>query len=383
MISSLAHLQPQVLAVKLTAEGERSVRKEHPWIFSNSILKINKEGKAGDVAVLFSKKGNKPMGVGLYDPNSPITIKILHFGSGIHLDASFFAEKIEQAFLLRKVLLKTNTTAYRFLFGENDHFPGLIADVYDAVLVVKIYSTIWAPYLNTILPLLQEATITKTIVVRLSRALQTEDSFYDLRDGDVLYGTLASETIFFKEHGISFSANVVKGHKTGYFLDHRYNRKKVGELSKDKIVLDVFSYAGGFSVHALAKGATAVTSVDISKQALELALENGKLNAYKGTHNTIAGDAFEVLNKLIFEGKKFDVVVIDPPSFAKSKKEINLALKKYKQLTELGIQLTKNRGTLVLASCSSRISAEAFFELHQQVFRQKKNSSFGFRYQLS
>ena len=137
-----------------------------------------------------------------------------------------------------------------------------------------------------------------------------------------------------------FSANVIKGHKTGYFLDHRANRKQVGEWSKGKSVLDVFSYAGGFSVHALYNGATSVTSLDISKQALEIALENGKLNDYTGEHKIIAGDAFEELQKLIDNKVTFDVVVIDPPSFAKQASEIDLAKKKYAQLAELGEKLT-------------------------------------------
>jgi len=372
MITSLEHLHPQVLAVKLTVEGERSVRKEHPWIFSNSILKINKEGTAGDIAVIFSKKDNKPMGIGLYDPHSPIAIKMIHFGSGARLDNSFFKEQISKAYVIRKSLLKTETNGYRILFGENDHFPGLIADVYDTVLVIKLYSAIWGPYLNTILPILLSMTKTETIVLRLSRSLQKDDHFYSLNDGSVVFGNLANETILFKEHGVSFSANVIKGHKTGYFLDHRENRKRVGEFSKGKSVLDVFSYAGGFSVHALANDANEVISVDISKQALNLAIENGKLNENSGMHKTIAGDAFEVLNTLIKEKRKFDVVVIDPPSFAKSKKEIDLAIKKYKQLTELGIQLTKNKGILVLASCSSRVTADAFFEIHKLVFQQQK-----------
>ena len=142
---------------------------------------------------------------------------------------------------------------------------------------------------------------------------------------------------------------MIKGHKTGYFLDHRANRKQVGEWSKGKTVLDVFSYAGGFSVHALYNDAKEVTSLDISKQALEIAVENGKLNTYKGIHKTIAGDAFEELKKLIKNKVTFDVVVIDPPSFAK-----------------LGEKLTSKNGLLVLASCSSRVLSQAFLDINSQ-----------------
>ena len=176
------------------------------------------------------------------------------------------------------------------------------------------------------------------------------------------------------EHGIHFSALVIKGHKTGYFLDHRHNRKRVGELAKGKTVLDVFSYAGGFSIHALANGAKELTSIDISKQALALAVENGKLNTYNGRHNTIAGDAFEVMRQMISKGKRFDVVVIDPPSFAKSKKEIEKAKKKYKQLAQLGVYLTAKGGMLVLASCSSRVSSDEFLRINTHVLNEQSRT---------
>lgn len=365
--------KPSVLAVKLSAKGERSVRSEHPWIFSDSIESVNKTGTAGDIAVIFSHSKNKPMGVGLYDPDSPIAIKMVHHGGGAKLDEEFFQEKINSAFALRRTLLQTHTNSYRLLFGENDGFPGFIADIYAEVLVVKLYSEIWLPYLETICTQLLEVSKAETLVLRLSRKLQ-QSKAHNLKDGMVLFGKLKNETIVFKEHGVNFSANVIKGHKTGYFLDHRNNRKLVGELSKGKTVLDVFSYAGGFSVHALARGATSVTSLDISEQALQLALANGKLNSYKGTHKIIAGDAFKEMELLIINKQRFDVVIIDPPSFAKSEKEIVLALKKYKQLAQLGVKLTNKGGLLVLASCSSRVTSKAFFNLNTEMLDTSKRT---------
>lgn len=362
------------MAVKLTTVGERSVRSGHPWIFTDSIEKINKEGSSGDIAIIFSHSKNKAIGVGLYDPDSPIRIKILHHDGGAKLDTDFFSNKINKAFAIRVPLLATNTNSYRLIFGENDSFPGLIADVYNKVLVVKLYSAIWFPYLEIILKQLIEVSQVKTVVLRLSRSLQQMNNTYGLSEGQVIFGTLTNEVIPFVEHGVNFSANVIKGHKTGYFLDHRDNRKRVGALSKNKTVLDVFSYAGGFSVHALVNQAKEVTSVDISKQALALAIENGKLNSFTGTHKTLAGDAFEILRKLITEKKTFDVVVIDPPSFAKSKSEIDIAKKKYRQLAELGVQLTSKGGVLVLASCSSRIVADSFFQINKEVLDHQSRS---------
>ncbi|WP_136480905.1 class I SAM-dependent rRNA methyltransferase [Cognatitamlana onchidii] len=359
--------RPKRLAVKLNAKGEQFVQKGHPWVFSNNITKVSNDGKPGDLAIVFSKKKNKVIGLGLFDLNSPIQIKMIHHGfEKADVNAEFFQRKIENAYDKRTPLLKTNTNSYRLLFGENDGFPGLIADVYASVLVVKIYSEIWFPYLEDIVLSLQNISKALSVVIRLSRQLE-QSKLHQLINGEVVYGTLENEVVQFIEHGVNFSANVIKGHKTGYFLDHRANRKQVGAWSQGKTVLDVFSYAGGFSVHALANGAKEVTSLDISKQALEIAVQNAKLNSYTGTHKTIAGDAFEELKKLIINKVRFDVVVIDPPSFAKQSSEIELAKKKYKQLAELGQKLAATNGLLVLASCSSRVLDTDFFEINHSV----------------
>ncbi|MFV0539845.1 MAG: class I SAM-dependent rRNA methyltransferase [Aestuariibaculum sp.] len=365
---------PKRVAVKLSAKGEQSVIKGHPWVFSNSIDTIKGHAKTGDLAIIFSKNKNKVIGLGLYDTDSPIRIKVIHSGlEKVEINTDFFRNKIDEAFKKRNVLLQTNTNSYRLVFGENDGFPGLIADVYALVLVVKLYSEIWLPYLQDILPILHKISKTETVVIRLSRGLQ-QSKKHNFTDGDVVFGILEQEVVQFVEHGVIFSANVIKGHKTGYFLDHRANRKQVGEWSKGKTVLDVFSYAGGFSVHALYNGATSVTSLDISKQALEIALQNGRLNNYRGKHKVIAGDAFREMQRLSDNNVKFDVVVIDPPSFAKQASEVAMAKKKYAQLAALGEQLTNKNGLLVLASCSSRVTAQAFFDINNQILSEKSRN---------
>lgn len=352
---------PQTLAVKLKPSSEKLLlQSAHPWIYSDSIDKINKKGEAGDIAVLFRQKTNKVMGVGLYDPDSPIVIKMLHYYEGATLNKQFFETLINKAFQIRQPLLQTQTNSYRLIFGENDGLPGLIADVYADVAVVQLHSPIWLPYLETICEIIIETTHCTSLVLRLNRLMNSleDNPFFD---GQVLYGNLENEVVVFKEHGILFSANVIKGHKTGYFLDHRDNRRRVGQLAKNKTMLDVFAYAGGFSVHALAGGAKEVTSVDISKQALEMATENALLNKFSGKHITLAGDAFEILEQMRKRRKQFDIVVIDPPSFAKSASGVEVALKKYHQLARLGASLVSPGGLLVLASCTARVTADRFF----------------------
>ena len=361
---------PDRLAVKLKAVAEISVKKGHPWIFSNSIERINKEGKAGDIAILFDQRRNKPFAIGLYDPYSPIRIKVIHNEGPAKIDTVFFEKKIQKAFSHRKPLLQKDVNAYRLLFGENDGMPGLIVDIYNKVGVIKVYSAIWLPYLEMLLAPIVKVSGVESLIMRWSRQLQALDMPYT--EGAVIYGELKNSLVQFTEYGVHFETDVILGHKTGFFLDHRENRHKVGKLAKRKTVLDVFSYTGGFSTHALAGGATEVTSLDISSQALELAKHNANLNPHAGVHETIAGDAFEELQRLVHQKKKYDIVIIDPPSFAKNEKEIEVAKKKYAQLAEIGSALTRSNGTLLLASCSSRINQEEFLQTHSEAFKRSK-----------
>ncbi len=362
---------PQTIAVKLSAKGERSLRQGHPWIFDQNILNTNKKAKAGDVGVVFAHKTNKVIGVGLMDPDSPIALKIFHFDGGAQFDKPFFTGILKRS-LEKRDSLANMTNAMRLVFGENDGLPGLIVDRYDQVLVIKIYSLMWLPYVHQIQSILCDLLAPESIVLRANRhvikalRLKEEDQIV------LTYGPLHNPEVAFHEYGVNFLAHIFKGHKTGFFLDHRDNRNKVGQLSTGKRILDVFAYAGGFGVHALANGAKLVTSVDISAQALLLAEKNASLNEYKGTHETICGDAFDILFQLIKQGVTYDIVVIDPPSFAKSADGVDLALNKYEILAGLGAQLLAKNGWLVLASCSSRVDIGQFLAAHKKAWNKQK-----------
>ncbi|MDG1064453.1 MAG: class I SAM-dependent rRNA methyltransferase [Flavobacteriaceae bacterium] len=368
----LPQYHPQTIAVKLSPVGERSVRMAHPWLFSNSIKKLNKTPNAGDIAVIFDHRDNRVMGVGLMDPDSAIRIKMVHFGSGAALDGSFFRQKIETAQAHRAHFHQSSTSAYRLIFGENDGMPGLIVDRYNDVLVMKVYALMWAPYLALIRALLIEVTHCRAIVFRAGRQFAKGAKEFPWLDGMVIHGDLINETVHFTEHGVNFSANLIQGHKTGFFLDHRANRKRVGQLAKGRSVLDVFSYAGGFSVHSLVSGAQNVTSIDISEKALLQAKANAQLNQHSGQHQTICGDAFVLMKEMIQTNQQFGLVVIDPPSFAKSAAEQERAIKKYEEIAALGAQLVGPGGWLVLASCSSRVNSEDFYQANNQGFEKSK-----------
>ena len=363
----LPSLSIQTLAVKLTAVGERVLVSGHPWLYDQSIESINKDGLPGDLAIIFNRKTNKLLGIGLYDPTSEIIIKVLSVRKKLNLNLDWFKEKFSAARQLREKLLSTGTNGIRYCFGENDGLPGIIIDGYDQVYVLKIYTPAWIPHLIAISEAMIETYNPATLVLRLSRRTSSYcvENKIDLSDGQILYGRLENPEVPFLEYGLTFTAQVLEGHKTGYFLDHRYNRNAIASLAKGKHVLDVFSYAGGFTVHALATGARSVTSIDISKHAMLSCEKHIALNDCKGIHIPIIEDAFQALHRLNKEGKKYDIVVIDPPSFAKRKSEISRAKHSYVKLARLGASLTQINGILLLASCSSRISMEEFKELHQ------------------
>ncbi|WP_183496348.1 class I SAM-dependent rRNA methyltransferase [Neolewinella aquimaris] len=363
----MVELTPQRLATKLTPQGERILRSGHPWLFDGAVASVKGEGKAGDLAIIFDRKKDKFIGVGLYDPDSPIRIRVLHQGEPVKIDTAFFSDRIQAARKLRLPLLKKNTNGYRLIHGENDGMPGLIVDVYADVAVVKLYSPSWFPYLTDLLPLLQRAAKVETVVLRLARVVTARPG---MANGTVLTGSLAANELTFREHNVELLADVVSGHKTGFFLDHRHNRKRVGELATGQDVLDVFSYAGGFSVHALHGGAYRVVSLDISGPALEVARRNVALNfGDDPRHETIEGDAFQELERLARQGEQFGIVVVDPPSFAKREKEVPRALDAYRRINTLAVPLVKPGGILVAASCSARVSADDFFATVAKVMK--------------
>jgi 23S rRNA (cytosine1962-C5)-methyltransferase len=355
------------LAVRVSPEAEFMIRREHPWIFENSIISQSHVGEMGDLAIIFDKKRNF-LAAGLWDPNSPIRIRILQFRKPTEINFDWFTSKIQKSLEIRKSLESENTNGYRLIHGENDGFPGLVLDCYDEILVLKIYSSIWIPYLTLIIESLREIKPYQSLVIRLSRNIaQDVDENFGLTDGIVLDGNPIMERLTFKENGILFEVDPIHGHKTGFYLDQRENRERVKKLSAGKSVLNVFSYNGGFSLYAAKGNATVVTSVDINAIALESAVRNFKNNEdvesiAKCHHQIIVEDAFLFLQNAEKNKTTFDMVILDPPMFAQNQKQIPLALKNYQKLTGLGINVLNPGGILVQASCSSRISSSIFFE---------------------
>ena len=352
------------LRLRITAAAESIVRGGHPWLFADSIHELNRTGQVGELAVIFDRK-DRFLAVGLFDPDSPIRVRILHAGKPTTIDAAWWRSRLAQSLARREGFFAAMTTGYRLIHGESDGWPGLVLDRYDATLVLKIYTAAWLPRLDEILALFKDQIPCVRIVLRLSRNIQAfVEKQFQRRDGQILFGSMPDGPVIFSENGIRFEADVVRGQKTGFFLDQRENRREVETLARGRRVLNAFSFSGGFSVYAARGGAKSVTDLDLSAHALESAKRNYALNQnFPGVaachHETVQADTFGWLEK---SAEIFNLIVLDPPSLAKRATEREGAIHAYERLNSLGIARLSRDGILVAGSCSAHVSAPEFFD---------------------
>ena len=348
--------------MRITPDALRQVRSGHPWVFDRAVTSTSHEAGPGALAVVFDQRRSFAA-IGLWDPASPIRVRVLHTGSPRAIDDGFWLERLAAALDRREALLAdAGTTGYRCVHGEADGFPGLVIDRYADVAVIKLYTAAWHPHLRSIVPLFAELTGVDTVVLRHSRAVA---AVVPGTGAGILVGDAPAGPVPFLERGLRFDADVLHGQKTGHFLDQRDNRVLVGGITGGARVLDLFCCTGGFSVHAAAGGATDVDSVDRSAPALEATARNlghnrGREAVAACSSRTVEGDAFAVLERLAERHRRYDVVVIDPPSFASRAGQVGRALTAYGRLTALGVDLLEPGGMLVQSSCSSRVTEDEF-----------------------
>lgn len=366
ILDSLPDVGETRMAVRITKDALRQVRAGHPWIFDGAVTEISHVGDTGDLAVIFDSN-RRFVAIGLWDPNSPIPIRLVHAGKPATIDSDWWLSQILDADRRRQVLADdASTTGWRMINGESDGFPALILDRYDNTLVMKIYSPSWLPHLATIVQLINEVYEPEALVLRMSRTLADAELF-GLYDGMALIGEAPEEPVSFLESGLEFAADVVWGQKTGHFLDQRENRRLLAAMVTDSHVLDVFCNTGGFTVSAAAGGAASVHSVDSSEDAIAATVENLALNAalpaVQACHHTHSvNDAFKELADLAEREERFDVAIVDPPSFAPNAQSVDNGRRAYGRLTRLALAVLEPGGLLVQASCSSRIGADDFYE---------------------
>jgi 23S rRNA (cytosine1962-C5)-methyltransferase len=365
-LDALPRVSDKRIALQVTPAAERALRGGHPWVFDQAIAKQSHAGQPGDLAVIFDGK-RRFLAIGLYDPDSAIRVRILQHRQPATIDRAWFVQRLHAAAAIRQPLSVQQTTGYRLVHGENDGLPGLIVGRYADTLVIKLYTAAWLPHLHDIIAGLQTVQPFERLVLRLSRNIETSTAPYGLVDGQTLIGDDPGGPVIFQENGLLFAADVVHGHKTGFFFDQRDNRAEVRARSAGRRVLDVFAYSGGFSVYAAAGGATEVTSLDISAPALAAAAANFALNQADANVSaarliTRVGDAFDGLEQFHAAGQTFDMVIVDPPAFAKSAAEVERALAAYARLMRLALNVLGTKGSvLVMASCSSRVTPAEFF----------------------
>jgi 23S rRNA (cytosine1962-C5)-methyltransferase len=396
------------LRLRLAAAAESMLRAGHPWVFAESIRSQNREGRSGELAVIYDRR-DRFLAMGLFDPDSPIRVRILHRGAPVAIDDAWWSTRLEQPLKSRHGLFDERTNGYRWINGESDGWPGLVLDRYHTTLVLKLYTSAWLPRLADISEIIQQRLRPERIVLRLSRnvqcrrsreekathsqgrrvkgegrvevtdadssfALHTSDFDQSLlasaattvwRDGAILRGAPLEGPVIFLENGLRFEADVLRGQKTGFFLDQRDNRRIVESLAQGRRVLNAFSFSGGFSVHAARGGALSVTDLDMSPHALAAAKRNFALNESfsamaRCRRESVQADAFDWLETGGRSG--FDLIILDPPSFAKREAERSAAIRAYEKLASLGIRHLARAGILVACSCSAHVSAEEFFQ---------------------
>jgi 23S rRNA (cytosine1962-C5)-methyltransferase len=337
----------------------------HPWVFAGAIDRVAGTPADGDEVDLFSS-GNNFVARGLFNSQSKIHVRLYSWEPGVELDAAFFRERLTRAIDLRHHVLNLAgpDRGYRVVFSESDLLSGMVVDRYADWLAVQFTALGLARRRETIAEVLGELLHPRGIYLRTEKGIGKLEGV-ELHDGP-LWGEPPPADLAIEENGLRFLVNLAEGQKTGYYLDQRDNRAAVARLCPGKRVLDAFCYTGGFGLYAAKAGASEVLGVDASEPALELARRNAVANGLANISFQNA-DVFRHLAGLVAAGRKFDVLVLDPPKFARNRAAIPEALKGYRRLHQLAMKLLDRDGVLVSCCCTGLIALNDLEELIGQV----------------
>lgn len=338
----------------LKSGRERSLINRHPWVFSGAVKDLP-QAENGEIIEVHSNH-KELLGYGFFSPNSQITCRVFEFTQEeITIDAAFWIGKLQNAFNLRRRLFNAaETNCYRLLHAEGDFFPGIIIDVYGAVAVVQVL----VRGVEQIAEIVYQGLNQLGFNFIYLKTKQNTQLLEQVEQGSRWVGAAHPMPITVLEHGISFQVNVETGQKTGFFIDQRENRKLLAEWSNGKKVLNTFSYSGGFSIYALKAGASLVHSVDSSRDAIALCEANIALEGMQDKHQSFTEDCFDFLKRI--DDDFYDVVVLDPPAFAKNARSVPNAARGYQNLNALGFRKIKKGGILFTYSCSQHIDKDLF-----------------------
>jgi 23S rRNA (cytosine1962-C5)-methyltransferase len=348
------------ISVRLNARAEAAARAGHPWIFAGGVADVAGTPRAGAEVEVLDSNG-RFLGRGLFNPSSQIRVR-LYTTMDEPLDAGFFARRLGAALRLRTEVLGLGDPAgaCRLVFSEGDHLSGLTVDRYGPFLVVQLTGLGIHGHLESILDTLEDAVSPEGILLRTEKGMAEAEGLI-LQDG-LLRGRLPDGPIEVVEGELRFAVDVRTGQKTGFYLDQRHNRARVAAYAAGRSIADVCSYTGGFSVATLRAGATRAVAVDVSARALELAASNAERNGIRGRVETERASAFEWLAARAEDGPTLDMIVLDPPRFARSRRGVPAALEAYQRLNALAIRCLAEGGALVTFSCSGRVAEPDFRE---------------------
>ena len=352
--------------ITITEKGEDFIESGNNWVYENEIISISKEHNNGDIVDVISKKG-KYLGSGFISDLSKIRVRIFSKNTNDSYDYEFFKRRIKYAIDYRVTVLGDITTG-RMIFGEADGFPGLTVDKYNDILVTQI---------TTIGLDLRKDIIFKAMLEAFKEANQTISAIYERNDvnsraldGLELYKgyyytvedfDLNQKETIITENGVKYYVDYVDGQKTGYFLDQRFNRELVGKVAKNKKVLDCFTHTGSFGLNCAINGASKVVSVDVSPLAIEQSKRNAKLNNLEDKVEYVRADVFDYLDKV--KKREYDLIILDPPAFTKSRSTIMAAFNGYKRINSKAMSLLGKGGYLVTCSCSHFMNEDLFVKM--------------------
>ena len=356
------------IAVAVLKKGEgRALKSGGPWVYDNEIASIMGNFENGDIVIVRDFDGY-PLGRGFINTNSKIRIRMMTRNENQEIDREFLKMRVRDAWEYRK---KTVDSSCRVIFGEADFLPGMVIDKFSDVLVVQSLALGIDKLKMIIIEELKSAMAEDGITIR--GVYERSDAKVRLQEGMERVKGFIGEPFDTKvqivENGVKYIVDIEDGQKTGFFLDQKYNRLAIQRLCKDAKVLDCFTHTGSFALNAGIAGAKSVTGVDASQLAVDQATENAELNGLEKRVKFICEDVFELLPKLEAEGEKYDVVILDPPAFTKSKNSIKNAVKGYREINLRGMKLVKDGGYLATCSCSHFMSYELFTQTIGQAAR--------------